>query len=232
MNAKNPGSAPTKTLSANSNPADHAVFWLKDLMKKHRVNEQAQCSAGCHYCCHQIVSLSIYDAIRVIRGLEEFSDDQRTDAYTQAMVNVEANDAAKADGDRWARRLPCSLLKDKKCSVYDNRPVACIATTSTSKDHCFEQFENLASPQHCPPSVPVKGLTPLAILEYQVAMALPKNKDNTITLSSNFADALALDLDRLVAFYCVPEAEIRKLRLKKLASYDAETIRLLEKRTE
>lgn len=221
-----------KIFTANSNPAEHAVYWVKDLQIRHKIAETVECASGCHHCCHQIVSITVFEALRLAKGLEELSESNRKLIQSNAALNVDANNKAKTDTDRWKLRLPCSLLIDKRCSAYEHRPIACIATTSMSRAHCIEQFDNENSPQHKVLSIAIDELSIESMLNYQITLAINNNADLAKLMSPAIRKALIIDLDRFVHFYCVPDREERERRVDKLIQLDAGTLAKLEKQTE
>ncbi len=218
--------------SAKSTPADTTIYWIKDLFKKHSVLEHSECADGCHYCCHQIVSLTIFDALRVARGIDALSDEQRTRARKAAARNVMANNEAKSDCDRWQLRLPCSFLHEGSCAVYQNRPVPCVASTSVDRACCIRNYKDKRASQHQTPSLVIEGLTVKGILDYQASFAVKDKFDSGLCSTETVKKALRLDLDRFVEFYSVANDEDRLKKLEQLCSFDRSTVALLEKTTD
>jgi hypothetical protein len=92
-----------------------------------------ECSPGCKACCYQGVEVSIPEAILVALQVADPADPRRA-----AILET----AAKVDGlelvDRVRSRLPCPLLVDNKCSVYEDRPLLCRATLSPCAAGCYQ----------------------------------------------------------------------------------------------
>jgi len=218
--------------NANSAPAETTIYWINDLFRKHKVMEHSDCSDGCHYCCHQIVSLTVFDAIRVTRGIDTLSDDKKRVVRKNAIANVVANNNAKTDAQRWKRRLPCSLLNDGRCLIYENRPIPCLATTSIDREFCISQYEDKKTAEHLTASVAIDGFSAQGILDYQTSYASRDEYDELKMKTNLIQNALRIDLDRLVEYYSLQDSVERSKRLEKLCSYDRSTIELLTKVTE
>lgn len=90
------------------------------------------CTAGCAFCCHLQVRVTALEAIAVTASLKDDSH-----AAQRAAVAAVAPDVRKLSADaRRAARIPCALLVEGMCSVYQSRPVACRALYSTDAKAC------------------------------------------------------------------------------------------------
>ena len=221
-----------KAFTAKSTPADHAVYWIKDLHTRNRVSVIAECSKGCHYCCHQIVSITIFEAIRLANGLEELNESDLSAVHSRAALNVDANNKTSSDEDRWKLRKPCSLLKGESCSVYEHRPLACIATHSVNRAHCIDQFNDKETKHHLAPMVRIDELSIEGILNYQISLAVRNQSDLRNLFSESNRKGLIIDLDRFIHFYCIPKPKERERRMEMLVNFDTKTLFSLEKQTE
>lgn len=108
-----------------------------ELISAHTDTMSFACKAGCSWCCHQLVVMtnhadgkSILDAAR--RGMtaaqfSAFEDTVRAQAAQIAGLPYE-----RAEAMRW----PCPLLADDRCSVYEQRPIACRSVFSPNADCC------------------------------------------------------------------------------------------------
>ncbi len=99
-----------------------------------------ECGPGCSACCHQNVEVSIPEAILVSLQVADPADPRRE-------AILETSDAVRGlDQEARVRtRLPCPLLVDDKCSVYENRPLLCRATLSPCAKACYDVFEGKAT---------------------------------------------------------------------------------------
>ena len=95
------------------------------------------CKAGCHYCCCKPgVLLSIPELLRILARIHS--------TFSKADV-LALGERAKRYGEQVAGRnfndlvdesVPCPLLVDGLCSVYDVRPLVCRGYNSTDVDAC------------------------------------------------------------------------------------------------
>ena len=228
----NPSKPIMSRFRATSLPATETIRWIKKTVEDNNLDSFSQCSEGCSYCCYQMVCLTVFEAIELAKGLETLSDSAREDVLAQAKINVKANNKISHDGERWLQRLPCPLLKNQRCSVYEHRPIGCRATTSADQQCCRRQYEKPELEGHRPPSVIVEGLTPDDRTIMQFRLAFQQCSDQTRPNLQNLDLAGRLDLDRFLEYYCVPNAATRQYRLKKLAAIDRDTLKKLNKRTE
>jgi Fe-S-cluster containining protein len=111
------------------------------------------CKEGCWYCCcHPGILASIPELLRIVDVVTHtFPADAlaalrvRAREYNQRQA---ARDGRSADG----RPLPCPLLVNARCSVYEARPLTCRGYNSTDVDACRKNYENRSS------TVPLYGL--------------------------------------------------------------------------
>lgn len=98
------------------------------------------CSKGCNYCCHGFVGVVPPEAFRIAEAIRDGRArgiDART-ARDKAQPIIGIEPAARV-----GRKLPCPLLVDGMCSVYEQRPLVCRQTTSLSLPGCIEEFEGV-----------------------------------------------------------------------------------------
>ena len=97
-----------------------------------------QCRAGCSFCCHQNVDVTIPEAILVALQLGDEADPRRARAVAAAESLSKLDDEA-----RIATGTPCPLLVDHRCSVYNVRPITCRSVTSPDAARCQQAMQNL-----------------------------------------------------------------------------------------
>jgi Fe-S-cluster containining protein len=97
-----------------------------------------QCRAGCSFCCHQNVDVTIPEAILVALQLGDEADPRR------AAILAAADAFRDIDDDtRIATGKPCPLLVDNRCSVYNARPITCRSLTSPDAARCQAAMQSL-----------------------------------------------------------------------------------------
>jgi Fe-S-cluster containining protein len=81
-------------------------------------NLDVTCTKGCHWCCHQLVFVTLPEAQLIHDSLDLNID----------IARILANQATFSQHD-WANRphreRKCVFLVDRECSIYDIRPLAC-----------------------------------------------------------------------------------------------------------
>jgi Fe-S-cluster containining protein len=98
---------------------------------------EVDCSAGCHWCCHQLVLINtiaegraILEAAKERMSREEFRQFRKKVRLQARKINSMPYE--KAEQKHWT----CPLLKDGQCVVYDVRPVACRSVFSPDRRCC------------------------------------------------------------------------------------------------
>ncbi len=117
---------------------------------------EVQCRAGCSFCCHQNVDVTIPEAILVALQLGDEADPRRTAILAAADAFRDLD-----DDTRIATGKPCPLLVDHRCSVYNVRPINCRSFTSPDATNCHESMRRLEAGE-------VTGESPLPIEVYVV----------------------------------------------------------------
>lgn len=77
------------------------------------ISSQIDCTT-CGNCCMKLKPFIIEQDIKILSQRLNFSPQQVMDEYLEI-----------DEGDQYFKNLPCSFLKDKKCTVYNSRPKAC-----------------------------------------------------------------------------------------------------------
>ena len=98
------------------------------------IQSRIACKKGCSFCCNVNVEVTIVEAIGVAAVAAK-------DSFLRAAVLATA---PRIDGlgsyERLRARVPCPLLRDGMCSVYDARPRSCRAFTSFDVKRCEDEF--------------------------------------------------------------------------------------------
>jgi len=128
------------------------------------------CNAGCTHCCHQLVSLNIFEAEALttwIRSLPEARQQHLADRFHQTLLKisaaglidrivsedwfVESTTARQLAVDYLYKRIPCPFLENDACTIYPMRPLICREYMVISPpEHCYDplslQTENVRMP--------------------------------------------------------------------------------------
>lgn len=92
------------------------------------------CRSGCSACCHQMVACSPFEVFIIAQLLQTTSSDDELKNTIRQLYRI-AHLPLTAEA-RYGKDLPCPLLQDAKCSVYERRPSTCRAVYSNSRQKC------------------------------------------------------------------------------------------------
>lgn len=90
------------------------------------------CRKGCYFCCHVHVQTTIPDAILVATAIRDGTVDDFSSQIRETASRIAGLDA----GERYRQAIPCPMLKDGACGIYDVRPTACRAYLATDAGKC------------------------------------------------------------------------------------------------
>jgi Fe-S-cluster containining protein len=118
--------------------ADGALTAVRDEFRP-----RLHCKEGCSYCCCKPgVLTSIPELLRILDHIQSsFSADgiarlhERAGRYARQIVGRSFNDPVNES-------VPCPLLVDERCSVYDVRPLTCRGYNSMNVHACRRAHEN------------------------------------------------------------------------------------------
>ena len=111
-----------------------------------RAKVAIECERGCSYCCHLRVEIRPHEAFVLAQHIQsKFSPAQRV----RAMARIEENllrIAPLTPAQHIRAGIPCALLEDGVCSVYEGRPATCRKYYSVSVETCRNAFNDTAAP--------------------------------------------------------------------------------------
>ena len=114
----------------------HILHRTMDILGREHVRKATatgapvECAAGCHFCCHQNIMVSAPEAVAIAHFIGTQSlDVPDFAAHAAAIAGLDAP-------ARYAAALPCPLLKDQRCGIYDERPEPCRSYLSLSRARC------------------------------------------------------------------------------------------------
>jgi Putative zinc- or iron-chelating domain len=109
------------------------VFGRADALVEEVLDSDAPvaCSPGCTACCYQTVQSTIPEAILIALHLGDPDDPRR-----RRVLDAAAAFAGMSALERKRTGKPCPLLGDGRCSVYDDRPLACRSVLSANAEGC------------------------------------------------------------------------------------------------
>lgn len=98
-----------------------------------RKQKHVSCTVGCDHCCHHPFEVSLLEAIPIYRHLVQKG--RWTPSFVKALQeHVEKTDYLPVV--TWLLlNIPCPLLVNSRCSVYEVRPFHCRTTWSVGDPH-------------------------------------------------------------------------------------------------
>jgi hypothetical protein len=94
------------------------------------------CARFCAHCCHAPVSARAPEVL----FLKSAIPPAEREVVTGAVARAFAVTAAMDDLDRARRSVPCPLLSDNLCRLYDSRPLTCRTAVSSDVAACERAF--------------------------------------------------------------------------------------------
>jgi Fe-S-cluster containining protein len=112
------------------------------------------CCSGCYYCCHVKVDIQPRDAFLIVDFIRErFSPERQADVLRTAHENWDKIKPMTVD-QHFMAVLPCPLLEQGKCSVYQVRPSSCRIAHSQRVEPCKQSVEHPDLPEESIELVP------------------------------------------------------------------------------
>ncbi len=147
-------SAAAEALSRGQSPADAAraaiaatdTFFdkVRQALNLDVQLKQQACSAGCSWCCHQIVAVTAAELDLVAEAVAAKPPEARAAIATRAR-EAAAKGAGLDQRQWWAARIRCPLLEDDGlCAIHAARPLPCRAHNSADADACRRSLEGEA----------------------------------------------------------------------------------------
>ena len=106
------------------------------------VNAEVACGAGCSFCCSLRIDVRAHEVFAMVRSLKANRTDEELESIRRSALDVSDRVSGMTDAERNASSIPCVLLMDGLCSVYDGRPSACRRYFSASVEKCQELKAN------------------------------------------------------------------------------------------
>lgn len=104
------------------------------------------CERGCSYCCHLRVEIRPHDAFVLAHHVQtEFNVEQRARAIVRIEETLKRIEALTPE-QHIHTAIPCALLEEGLCSVYEARPATCRKYYSVSVEICRNSFIDTSAP--------------------------------------------------------------------------------------
>jgi hypothetical protein len=142
-----------------------------------------ECRKGCSFCCRLKVTGTVLEVVRIAAAIGAGRFPDRRSVVLSAADKVAGLD----DTQRLAGQVPCPLLIEGACSVYEIRPITCRALLSRSVSLCERQFDvSVGTDDNVPvPSPVTPRLLSACLINGQIAalrdLGLPSRPVDLIT---------------------------------------------------
>ncbi len=99
------------------------------------------CKAGCAWCCHQGVDVTLPEASLIAAWLDKSVPPAERRRLVAAVRDVAARSRGLTPVERQRAAIPCAFLKaDGACGIYAVRPLLCRAALATDAERCRRAF--------------------------------------------------------------------------------------------
>jgi Fe-S-cluster containining protein len=96
-----------------------------------------ECHNGCSYCCRKPgVLITVPELLRILSTMESRFDGDAKAALAERARRYASQIEGRSFDAPTNESVPCPLLVDGRCSVYDVRPLVCRGYNSTSMEAC------------------------------------------------------------------------------------------------
>lgn len=113
---------------------------------EHEYEPALACREGCSYCCRKPgVLAAIPDVLRIVAHARATFTGEQLAALRERAARYVAQLEGRHFNEFVAESVPCPLLIDERCSMYDVRPLVCRGFNSTSVDACRRAHGNPAA---------------------------------------------------------------------------------------
>ena len=137
------GASLTTLVGAAAEIAEYADRSIAGIQDQYR--PALDCKAGCSYCCCKPgVLTSIPELLRILVYIRSKFCETAIVELTDRACRYAAQMAGRNPNDLVDESVPCPLLVDHRCSVYEVRPLVCRGYNSTSVAACRSAHENSA----------------------------------------------------------------------------------------
>jgi len=111
-----------------------------------RTAPPAACAAGCGWCCHQQLGVSVPEAVRLAEHIAGLPEPRRIE-FQRRIADTDDRTHGMTTLERARARIACPFLgADGSCMVYAVRPLRCRGVHSIDRDFCiacYEDFEGM-----------------------------------------------------------------------------------------
>ena len=107
--------------------------------------KKIHCRKGCSWCCHQPVFALSYELEYLNDVVTRNFDQQKQDEIRKRAKDKKQKLDSLSEKELLNTKVPCPLLENGSCSVYEARPMACRIYLSTNVKTCLDFYHR---PEH------------------------------------------------------------------------------------
>ncbi len=105
------------------------------------------CHKGCSWCCHQNVSVTWPELLKVLSYIVKMKDKKNIPSLAKRMKYQFQKIAGKSSNQRLDEKLACAFLEGNRCTIHSARPLQCRGGFSEKKQYCRDLLEDRTATQ-------------------------------------------------------------------------------------
>ena len=105
------------------------------------------CHKGCSWCCHQNVSVTWPELLKVLLYLVKMNNKKSITSLAKSIKIHSQKIAGKSSNHRFDKKLACAFLKGNRCTIHSARPLQCRGGFSEKEQYCRDLLENRTATQ-------------------------------------------------------------------------------------
>jgi Fe-S-cluster containining protein len=102
------------------------------------------CRAGCDHCCYQAVSVTLPEALAIMRHLQATLRDEELAPLASRLAEARERTRGLTPDERFSLAHPCPFLSvaDGRCTIYEVRPLTCRGMNSLDAGECARRLRD------------------------------------------------------------------------------------------
>jgi len=105
-------------------------------------NKKIDCKESCHWCCTQAVFINPREALYILKYVRSNFNDEELSELKSRVSKKQKNTKDLSLKEQLTHKADCPFLKDRICSIYSVRPMACRIYLSMSLASCKANYNN------------------------------------------------------------------------------------------
>jgi Fe-S-cluster containining protein len=185
------GRTPLNVITVAEQAAAVAGQAIQEAQARQPPRPPLACQPGCDWCCHQMVGTSAPEVVRVVAHLRQHQSAEELRRTQERVVAVDEQRRSLRGDSAAARRLPCPLLVEHRCSVYPVRPLTCRGFNSSNARRC-EAWVTTRQPVEVPAYMPQRRLATFVLDGLRAGLAESGLSNELLELTAALRVALSV----------------------------------------